>query len=1720
MKKDFIRFITLLLISCQIADPATAAGLHQGSASSSSRLVRLDPSTFLFNSEALSPRAAEFGFSAEALNRRPTVQNRSEETAALRDAVHWMPLLNAQEAFAGYFEPDSKERVAFQIGLRKRGHVDISVFSDKEFHVVVHRRDVPRIPGHEITLRYPLRSADDFLKMILMLDNFKRLGARKRHLILTHWTSDSEDPAVRNTDADLLSLLKFFAEEISIEDPAGDPVPQNVPTALRYARRAYREKVRRLLYIQERFKKVSETATGQVQDAKADAIRVKPVAPGHWKVELPEGLENQNAVLTHSTENSKNIVDLLLTLMALQRAKVNSISLINTYEGYARQDKDKEPGGALSAITMLVLLNHLVGNLRHFAINVHYGEKSGEVKPKQVEGSRAPVIVNLNGFIPLAERAFQRFAAEAGFDVGDFPRRPDRDVDVKGLRDYFRKHPLIVVAPDDGAYQYASEAAKWLRRQLRKQYGIRVPVRAAYFEKVRKGKRVFMQPPLRRGLKRPEDFGFEKYANGASPQDCLYAIVDDVVSRGSTQASAVFILHVTWGVPWLNIFVAPVHWRGTEGRGGLGLLDSKLSKDELAQGIEPLPDREQKTMPPHPSRIVISNSLPRPAVIPPSQVVPIDGIIVHIIKRIIGQVNPRLLRRYFDDVGGNGTHFTSDSTPGSSAEGFGPHWPWTLPGVKEAVNVRTKELRLEVPLDVLRNQLIQLRDAGRVMLSDQDIDEMDVVIFGDTLRVPLGKKSSDYDIAILVPGKAQFDGAVPIPGVSVPVSLNIHGVVPNGTARPIGALVLREMGTLLYGSGQLLERYSPPLSSENRIALGKSLYQDLVDKLELTPTGLSSEDRVWKSFFSAYLVLRPLLSPDQIQAFERRVFHKPLELWFPDYYFHAIEYPWEWSTWKEWKNTTYEHINEIRKLLISLDPSWNPDQPLGPAAGALALWSPLLKWFGTFVTLGIAAVGEGTVIGLAAWHSHGHILAAITTVLVVITLKFVVGVLQPSPRGRWRGINFRDPEFRWSYFYGSVATQLTSVMSFFPAYQGQPWENVFVVAIVPHLLLNLWIAWRVWNGVPSRRYLVSELRSNDKDLRFEIGRQIALELDHKVVEETDFGHKRLHRLQSAYLPRRRTWEINVSPMEGYLQSFLVRALEKIGLHAARSGRIIFRFSYHPNGSSLHILTGTRIEPAYEGHGVYHEIVNKIIEEMPEPTVIWHDLNEIKTLMGIYDVLEDSWKSGYPKEAKDLHNQWEAEGKQDDQIMSGFRQIVWAAYYHHQRKSTAPLIPQATLESLKLPKTLKGKYTPYIDIIAEAGGGLWLRAFKGTRDLGAEPWYEAPEWLEKFWKSEAFVPLRLPNESNERLMRRWEVGFAMRYEERIGNWPPVELLQMTRYAILNHRIDTVAVDRFMVELPASEHANLTEAQVLAHFGEYIEHYNAIESLREGWDPYLDDLTEVGELLATQTYAGHPVEFTRVQAYWLAELLRSGTGVTLEELMSERQQMSIEQQNVIQDYQTQIAGLPDVIAREHKIGTKQDDQKKYGSRLQVLENARELALQNVRTSAVIRILRRHPTAYEQARIRFASRLIGFFTDSPTSRIHDVMYTWIKSQIADHLPPTHERYLEIVAGYFRRPDAELKKIERLRQTLRVKWPTVLARPLVFVLHSLFELPDERRRLPVSKVSPEARMRMRKDQRALRINYIHVLFPNEWDSESDDKGGSSPATPRVHDQPLHTAA
>jgi phosphoribosylpyrophosphate synthetase len=378
--------------------------------------------------------------------------------------------------------------------------------------------------------------------------------------------------------------------------------------------------VHRVLYQHLRFEPDAEEAA-EIIHAHAERVEIKKPGtnPLDWGISLPEGLQGQNVVLMHSTENDLDIVELWLTLLALRKAGVGSVSLINTYAGYSRQDKAFRAGEGISALTMLKIISALTDT--YFVQNIHYGNKSGFVGLPGYPFK----LYNVNAFVQLAESIFD-FVVEQLDELTVIKRikqiksrqKPGRlfvgliDFIISQLRKIYvqrelKVHPIIVIAPDNGARKYVQEAAEILEHYIKDNYGITVRMRDhyGYMDKVRTSATSVQIPAYI--LFAPG----ERLArvNKVEVSECWVFLLDDETSWGTTLLSATYVLRRDMHFSWHRILSGPVHGKFANGlepfRSGWSA-EEILSAVKQGADIEPKPeyvDETRKLMPP---RIVVS----------------------------------------------------------------------------------------------------------------------------------------------------------------------------------------------------------------------------------------------------------------------------------------------------------------------------------------------------------------------------------------------------------------------------------------------------------------------------------------------------------------------------------------------------------------------------------------------------------------------------------------------------------------------------------------------------------------------------------------------------------------------------------------------------------------------------------------------------------------------------------------------------------------------------------------------------------------------------------------------------------------------------------------------------------------------------------------------------------------------------------------------------------
>jgi len=495
---------------------------------------------------------------------------------------------------------DVQEISQIRLGMPRDGtelKVNFSRFPDGEIYVRI--ADPQRIQGESITVLAPFKSEDDFMKMFLTLGALKQYGAKNISLVIDGWHPQTPE------DERFISVLKLFSDDISVWDATTVGIKRlNISAPPTFSKITEPIHIDRVAYIQPRFKQDVEEAVGRIKDAKSSFIDVKQASEGYWTVNNPSDLAGKNVVLIHSTETSRNILELLLALSSLRDAAVNSVSLINTYQGYARQERENKEGEGVSAHMILSALNRFLD--RNFSINVHYAKGSDmdiSLAPeiwvtengnkKIINRLQEEKVYNLNGFVQLGEKLME------------IVKNGTADGKLQGVgEEEFKKHPILLLAPDDGAFRYAQEAAKAIK-EYKEKYGEKIDIIAGYLDKERVGssKVKFVGPVL----------GEAGQELKIKLDDYWTFILDDETSTGGTVKGATYHIVQNLGADKKKIYSGVVH-----GKFATGLEEFYITKDE-----EMLPQI-----------IIALDTLPLPSSITSASSAP---LISYAIKRILGK---------------------------------------------------------------------------------------------------------------------------------------------------------------------------------------------------------------------------------------------------------------------------------------------------------------------------------------------------------------------------------------------------------------------------------------------------------------------------------------------------------------------------------------------------------------------------------------------------------------------------------------------------------------------------------------------------------------------------------------------------------------------------------------------------------------------------------------------------------------------------------------------------------------------------------------------------------------------------------------------------------------------------------------------------------------------------------------------------------------------------
>ncbi len=136
------------------------------------------------------------------------------------------------------------------------------------------------------------------------------------------------------------------------------------------------------------------------------AVEHRTFPDGESYIRLPVEVDGHDVVLIHSTAlpQDTRLVQLLLTLDAIREGGAKSVSLVTPYLAYARQDRRRLPGEAVSVLTVAGMLSSL-GVSRLITVNVH--------NPEVFDGSGLDII-DLSA-IPLLADYLKGIGLEGAF---------------------------------------------------------------------------------------------------------------------------------------------------------------------------------------------------------------------------------------------------------------------------------------------------------------------------------------------------------------------------------------------------------------------------------------------------------------------------------------------------------------------------------------------------------------------------------------------------------------------------------------------------------------------------------------------------------------------------------------------------------------------------------------------------------------------------------------------------------------------------------------------------------------------------------------------------------------------------------------------------------------------------------------------------------------------------------------------------------------------------------------------------------------------------------------------------------------------------------------------------------------------------------------------------------------------------------------------------------
>lgn len=139
---------------------------------------------------------------------------------------------------------------------------------------------------------------------------------------------------------------------------------------------------------------------------------VKKFPDGEIYVKILSNVKNQDCVLIQSIRSSENLTEFLLFLDALRDQGTREVVAVMPYMAYSRQDKVFTQGEALSAKTILKLVDEF--SSRIITINTHFMRGSGEGVFHKIRFTNLDAIPLLVSYLKVRMRTPMVIAPDSG----------------------------------------------------------------------------------------------------------------------------------------------------------------------------------------------------------------------------------------------------------------------------------------------------------------------------------------------------------------------------------------------------------------------------------------------------------------------------------------------------------------------------------------------------------------------------------------------------------------------------------------------------------------------------------------------------------------------------------------------------------------------------------------------------------------------------------------------------------------------------------------------------------------------------------------------------------------------------------------------------------------------------------------------------------------------------------------------------------------------------------------------------------------------------------------------------------------------------------------------------------------------------------------------------------------------------------------------------------